>query len=255
MANDSPFSNIKNGFFQTLGGVPVAAALAALGTFLWGLAQMSFWAIPAAAIAFVSVWLAIEFVLDSPRGRHLVDWIRDKMGLPKLQRQQVSLVSQTSIAEPDRPTAADHLCALWLYEQQFPRLNQEIELAEKASVEIEDLFSLAMMADLSEEQKSRLENKLFEFTQALVACDATHRICFREDKNVSLTSPYYPSQIPIAGLSDLPGDLRYEFRQYHDRLNSMRQNIGLLRESFRFAISYSQDAISKTAHRAIDRMR
>ena len=131
--------------------------------------------------------------------------------------------------------------------------DSEMERARTAQARIEAAFRNAMDGQFDQATESELNNQLFEFIEALTKADSVYRICIHTNSNMSLTDPYYPSQIPIEGLEMLPtDDLKKEYRAFHDRLESMAKNEERMKEGLFYAVNSTQDAISKAAHRVID---
>lgn len=254
-SKDAPGSNFRSGFFQAAGASVYAGILAAIATFLWGLAKMSFWSIPAAFLAFILAWVAMEILLTSPRIEGARTWARQRLGWPvQAPAGALSLPPTPVAARPASEIVAGHLAKLWLYDIHVPRFGKEMERARKAQARMEIVFRKAMERPLDQDEVGELNNQTFEFMEALEKADAVYRICLHVNSNTSLTDPYRPSHIPIEGLEKLPtDDLKKEYRAFHDRLESIAKNEERMKEGLLSAFNVTQEAIGKAAHAAIDK--
>lgn len=93
-------SNFKSGLAQAAGFSVYAGGIAAIGTLLWGLATMSFWAIPAAGGAFIVFWLASELVLSSSHRERAVGWVRRTLGATSVEHRDHSAAIPTGLGTP-----------------------------------------------------------------------------------------------------------------------------------------------------------
>jgi len=155
----------------------------------------------------------------------------------------------------NQPSSGDHMCRLWLYEQQKPRFDADIATAEKARDEQLALFGVAMERPLSEDERRRLDAAQDLFINNLMTADDCYQNVFGVHKNMSLTDPYKPSSHPLEGMQRLPEIMHRTFRELHDRANSMEQLLDGMRDDFRMAINSTQGLISQAAHKAIERER
>jgi hypothetical protein len=200
-----------------------------------------------ATLTAFTAFMCLRIALEPEVAQRVLAWGKGKLGL-----RQDKTPTPHAVPPPAETTAVDHLCMLWLYQQQIPRFDTEIERAKKAKTRVEAAFAKAMEGPLDDVTQAELNNQIFVFMDALTNANDAYRICLHIDRNLAL-NPRSPSQIPIEGLEKLPNDeLKREFRAFHDRVESMTQKEGSMRESLVYAANATQQAISKAAHRAID---
>jgi hypothetical protein len=248
--NDQPVVRALNffgGVGQSLSGV---GALVAGGYVAWQYGSKYMLGPLAAVLTAFAAFVCLRIALDPDWAPRAAMLLKQKLGYPILPAPTV-LPHQP--AAPKEPTASEQLSMLWLVKREFKEFQKHATRAEGMVQDIKAGFEAVKAGGYIADGKT-LDNCLDEFTIGLLTCDAIYRNCFRIDANMSLTSPYIRSHHPIEGMDRLPDDrLKHDYRKFHDRLNSMMQEMPKMRNFFLTEINDLESAISRIAENAIRR--